>query len=181
MLEYSENFELISVCIKDMLLYPLENLTDFDDLKFQVEKIVENIGFLHNQIICQGLSENGDDWHTGIGRISELDYQDESLYRFLNYGLDNTPLGNLIKKYSAFRTRILALDPRHCYTVHKDPTPRIHIPIITNSESWMIWPYNEECKKLKPGTVYWTDTRKPHSFLNGGDDIRIHIVLGVDK
>lgn len=164
-----------------MLSYPLENLTDFTDLKSQVEKIISGVGFFQNQIICQGLSKDGDDWHTGIGRISELDYQDENLYRFLNQGLKATPLGNLIEKHNAFRTRILSLDPRHCYTVHKDPTPRIHIPIITNSESWMIWPYNNFCQKLKPGLLYWTDTRQLHTFLNGGDDARIHIVLGVDK
>lgn len=164
-----------------MLAYPLENLKNFDSLKSQVEQIISDIGFLNNQIICQGLSENGNDWHTGIGRISELDYQDENLYRFLNKGLKDTPLGDLIEKYDAFRTRILALDPRHCYSVHNDPTPRIHIPIVTNFESWMIWPYNDQCKKLKPGLVYWTDTRKAHTFLNGGDDIRIHIVLGVNQ
>ena len=164
-----------------MLLFPLENLKNFTSLKSQVIEIIDTVGFIQNQIICQGLDEDGDDWHTGIGRISELDYQNENLYRFLNQGLKNTPLGNLIEKYNAFRTRILALDPRHCYTVHKDPTPRIHIPVITNSESWMIWPYNNFCQKLKPGLLYWTDTRQPHTFLNGGDDIRIHIVLGVDK
>lgn len=164
-----------------MIVLPLENLENFEKLRLEVIDIIKNIGFLKNQIICQSLERDGNDWHTGIGRISELDYQDETLYRFLNRGLEDTELGNLIEKYKGFRTRILALDPRHCYSVHKDPTPRIHIPVITNSESWMIWPYHDFCKKLTPGLVYWTDTTKPHSFLNGGDETRIHIVLGVDS
>ena len=36
------------------------------------------------------------------------------------------------------RIRIMRLKPRTCYSLHVDLTPRVHVPIITNSENFMI-------------------------------------------
>lgn len=71
------------------------------------------------------------------------------------------------------------MPPRKCYSVHQDPTPRLHIPIITNEHCWMVWPKDQFCVHLNEGYVYWTNTQKYHSFLNGGTEDRIHIVMCV--
>jgi hypothetical protein len=164
-----------------MLVYPLENIDDFDVLVKEVTDLIDSIGPNSNQIICQQMSPNETSWTNGIGRIDQLDHQDEHLYTFINKELAGSKLAELIKKYKAFRTRIMILPPRQCYSIHADPTPRLHIPIITNKQSWMIWPHLNICEKMRLGKIYWTDTTKHHSFLNGGETVRVHIVMGVEK
>lgn len=76
------------------------------------------------------------------------------------------------------RMRILKKDPRSTLSWHRDPEPRIHIPIITNPGSLMI--INNHCTHLPAdGSVYFTDTRGYHTAVNGGEEDRIHIVATV--
>jgi hypothetical protein len=164
-----------------MLVYPLEDINNFHILVNEIQTLIEEVGLSNNQIICQQLTPNSVDWTTGIGRIAELDHQDEHLYKFVNENLKGSKLEELILKYDGFRTRIMIMPPKQCYSVHSDPTPRIHIPIVTNSQSWMIWPYLKVCEQMRPGKVYWADTSKHHSFFNGGDTARIHIVMGIEE
>jgi hypothetical protein len=164
-----------------MLVYPLENIDNFDVLVNEITSLIDEVGITHNQIICQQMTTNNSDWTTGIGRIDQLDHRDEHLYKFINKKLKGSKLEELITKYNAFRTRIMIMPPRQCYSIHADPTPRLHIPIITNEQSWMVWPYLNACEQMRPGKVYWADTTKHHSFLNGGETIRVHIVMGVEK
>ncbi len=162
-----------------MLLKTLEKIEKFSILEAEIIEIINKHGNEHNQIICQTLEEGSTDWLTGIGRIEELSEKEESLYTHINPGLQGTLLEEYILKYNAFRTRILTIQPRHCYSVHPDPTPRIHIPIKTDMQSWMVWPYHNVVKNLERKFVYWTDTRQPHTFFNGGTEPRIHIVMCV--
>ena len=164
-----------------MTLVPLENINNFNQLTEEVNNILKKVKIEHNQIICQTVDPDSNDWQTGIGRIAELAYEEENLYTHVNRELSGTVLSELIKKYNGFRTRIMIMPPRHCYSIHADPTPRIHIPISTNNQAWMIWPYLSECKTMNPGLVYWVDTTKHHTFINGGETNRIHIVMGVNK
>jgi hypothetical protein len=164
-----------------MLVYPLENIIDFDILVNEVTTLIDEVGINNNQIICQQTTPDDSDWTTGIGRIAELDHQNENLYKFVNKKLKGSKLEELIIKYNAFRTRIMIMTPRQCYSVHADPTPRLHIPIITNDQSWMIWPYINQCSQMRAGKLYWADTTKHHSFLNGGETARVHVVMGVEK
>lgn len=160
---------------------PLEKLENFQQLSKEIRDIIDQHGFEKNQIILQGLESGKDEWHIGVGAIEELEEQDEKKYCYLNRSLENTAIGSIIKKYKAYRARIMLMSPRRCYSVHKDPTPRIHIPIVTNDQCWMIWPTQQFCMKLKPEFLYWTNTTKEHTFLNGGTEDRIHIVMCVDS
>jgi hypothetical protein len=164
-----------------MLVYPLENIDDFNVLVKEVTDLIDRIGPNSNQIICQQMSPNETSWTNGVGRIDQLDHQDEHLYNFINKELEGSKLAEIIKKYKAFRTRIMILPPRQCYSIHADPTPRLHIPIITNKQSWMIWPHLNICENMRLGKIYWTNTTKHHSFLNGGETARVHVVMGVEK
>jgi hypothetical protein len=164
-----------------MLIIPLETIDDFNLLEEEVFDLINTIGENSSQIICQNLNPDEEDWSTGVGRINELEYQDEYLYKFINKSLKGTRLDHYISKHKGFRTRIMIMNPRQCYSIHADPTPRIHIPIVTDDQAWMIWPYQNVCERMKKGKVYWVDTTKHHTFINGGDTIRIHIVMGVEK
>ena len=164
-----------------MLLTVLKNIENFDKLKAEVLDILSLVGKEHSQIMCQTSEQNSNDWFTGIGRISGLETPDESKYKYLNTALDGTEISKLINEYGGVRTRIMTLRSRSCYSVHADPTHRIHIPITTTEGSWMVWPHNNYVAHLITGNSYLTDTTKPHTFFNGSTEDRIHLVMCVAR
>lgn len=164
-----------------MLTYPLYKVSNFEKIVEEVYDIIKLVGFQKNQIICQSLESSLDNWHCGIGSIEELEETEEKKYYHINSQLRNSAIEELIKKHNGFRTRIMLMPSRQCYSIHSDPTPRLHIPIVTNDQCWMIWPHHNTCKQLEAGLVHWTDTRKKHTFVNGGTENRIHIVMCIDN
>ena len=77
--------------------------------------------------------------------------------------------------YKLGRTRVLKKEPRSTLSWHKDPEPRLHIPIITNYGCRMV--IDDRAYHMPAdGSVYLTNTTKYHNFFNGGEEVRIHIV-----
>jgi hypothetical protein len=159
------------------MLTLIEKLEDYANLVTEIQDLVTRVGFKNDQLICQGRSSDTEDWHLGIGSINDLEHKDEDSYNNIFPSLENTTIAKYIKRYNGFRSRIMNITPRHCYTIHRDPTPRVHIPIVTNRDCWMVWPYSKEIQHMPVGYSYWTDTRKHHTFLNGGQANRIHLVI----
>lgn len=62
-----------------------------------------------------------------------------------------------------------------CYTFHSDSSPRIHVPIITNKESFLVFMHSG-IHHLEIGKVYWVDTTQIHSAMNGSSEWRLHLV-----
>ena len=81
----------------------------------------------------------------------------------------------LRKKFKLGRVRILLKEPRSTLSWHRDPEPRLHIPIITNPGCSMVI---ENIAKHLPadGSVTITNNTKYHNFFNGGEQARIHLV-----
>ena len=84
----------------------------------------------------------------------------------------------LSKKFKLGRVRILLKEPRSTLSWHRDPEPRLHIPIITNPGSIMVI---ENVAKHLPadGSVWITNNTKYHNAFNGGEKSRIHLVACV--
>ena len=84
----------------------------------------------------------------------------------------------LRKHFKIGRVRILLKEPRSTLSWHRDPEPRLHIPIITNKGCRMVI---EEVSKHMPadGTITITNNTKYHNFFNGGEQARIHLVACV--
>ena len=81
----------------------------------------------------------------------------------------------LRKKFKLGRVRILLKEPRSTLSWHKDPEPRLHIPITTNLGCSMV--IGNIAKHLPAdGTVTITNNTKYHNFFNGGEQARIHLV-----
>lgn len=87
-------------------------------------------------------------------------------------------LSKLKKHFKLGRVRILLKEPRSTLSWHRDPEPRLHVPIITNKGCRMVI---EEVSKHMPadGTVTITNNTKYHNFFNGGEQNRIHLVACV--
>ena len=84
----------------------------------------------------------------------------------------------LRKNFKLGRVRILLKEPRSTLSWHKDPEPRLHIPIVTNKGCMMVI---ENVAKHMPadGTVTITNNKKFHNFFNGGEQARVHLVACV--
>ena len=84
----------------------------------------------------------------------------------------------LRKHFKLGRVRILLKEPRSTLSWHRDPEPRLHIPIITNPGCLMVI---DNVAKHMPadGSVWVTNNTKYHNAFNGGEENRIHLVACV--
>ena len=107
---------------------------------------------------------------------------DESKYTQIVPEFENTYFNEvyetLKKKFKLGRVRLLLKEPRSTLSWHKDPEPRLHIPIITNLGCSMVI---ENIAKHLPadGHVTITNNTKYHNFFNGGEQARVHLVACV--
>ena len=124
--------------------------------------------------------ERGDEWwYVDVGYLTEqITRYPEPIIN--NY--DNTYFKEvydvLSKKYKLGRVRILLKEPRSTLSWHRDPEPRLHIPIITNPGCLMVI---DNVAKHMPadGSVWVTNNTKYHNAFNGGEENRIHLVACV--
>ena len=84
----------------------------------------------------------------------------------------------LTKKYKLGRMRLLLKEPRSTLSWHRDPEPRLHIPIYTNPGAIMVV---DNVAKHMPadGSVWITNNTKYHNAFNGGEENRVHLVACV--
>ena len=84
----------------------------------------------------------------------------------------------LTKKYKLGRVRLLWKLPRTTLSWHRDPEPRLHIPIVSNFGARMC--IDTEVHHMPAdGSVWITDITKYHNAFNGGEEDRVHLVATV--
>ena len=107
---------------------------------------------------------------------------DESAYSEFIEDYKNTyfkeVFDNLSSKYKLGRVRILLKQPRSTLSWHRDPEPRLHIPIITNPGCQMVIDH-VSMHMPADGSVWVTNNTKYHNAFNGGEEDRIHLVACV--
>ena len=182
--------------------YKVPNIKfDISKLKFDLKKIlnkkkfnslgIKNFGAISlNQIpgdkeSIEGHNVRGTYWtlpdETGKEAVRDIPI-DESKYTELVSDFQNTYFeevyNTLRKKFKLGRVRILLKEPRSTLSWHRDPEPRLHIPIVTNLGCRMV--INNIAKHMPAdGTVTITNNTKYHNFFNGGEQERIHLVACV--
>ena len=116
--------------------------------------------------------------HTGKEIVRDK-ILDENLYTEFVKDFEHTYFKEVYKtlsqKFKIGRVRILLKEPRSTLSWHRDPEPRLHIPIITNPGCLMVI---ENVAKHLPadGSVYITNNVKYHNAFNGGEQNRVHLV-----
>ena len=84
----------------------------------------------------------------------------------------------ITKKYKLGRVRLLWKLPRTTLSWHRDPEPRLHIPIVSNFGARMC--IDTEVHHMPAdGSVWITDNTKYHNAFNGGEEDRVHLVATV--
>jgi len=116
--------------------------------------------------------------HTGKETIRDIPI-DETAYTEFVKDFEHTYFKEVYEKLSSKfklgRVRILLKEPRSTLSWHRDPEPRLHVPIITNPGCMMVI---ENVAKHLPanGSVYITNNVKYHNAFNGGEENRVHLV-----
>ena len=104
---------------------------------------------------------------------------DENLYTEFVKDFEHTYFkevyDELSSKFKLGRVRILLKEPRTTLSWHRDPEPRLHIPIITNHGCLQVI---ENVAKHLPadGSAWITNNTKYHNAFNGGEENRVHLV-----
>ena len=104
---------------------------------------------------------------------------DENLYTEFVKDFEHTYFKEVYEKLSSKfklgRVRILLKKPRTTLSWHRDPEPRLHVPIITNPGCLQVI---ENVAKHLPadGSVWITNNTKYHNAFNGGEENRVHLV-----
>ena len=157
----------------------IEVLEEIDHLKVLEEantvKVMLNKGWANiGQVGIQGHKPDLDplkEWRSSIGRVDKLQYPET----YFKYSLFELPIINrLMEKYGMLRTRIMQSNPKTCLTLHQDMTKRIHIPLITNEDCFMV--IENKNYILEVGKVYLTNTTLRHTAVNASKQSRVHIV-----
>lgn len=155
------------------------NVEELADSYYKLEKDIiwgEDFSSKGKQAGLQYRDED-DKWSSAIGKSKG----NELFYDKLNPYFKGTMFENLINKYSLKRTRLMWLNINSCYSFHRDETPRIHIPIISNDQCFFIFKLGL-IKYLEPGNVYWVNTKLEHTAMNGSlGQNRLHLVGVVEK
>ena len=182
--------------------YQVPNLKfDISRLKQDLEKVLERKRFQtpgithfgaiplnripNDQTSIEGNNVRGKYWtiadESGKEVSRDIDI-DESKYTELVPEFEDTYFKEVYEtlksKFKLGRVRLLLKEPRSTLSWHKDPEPRLHIPIVTNKGCMMVI---ENVAKHMPadGSVTITNNTKFHNFFNGGEQARIHLVACV--
>lgn len=146
-------------------------------MNIDIEKIKSELKLLpkfDEQICLQGTKDNLDPFW-GVGRWLEKHQMGYKETDFNNFIFDLPYTNSIIDELKMYRTRVMNLKSKTCYTYHKDISKRIHIPIETNKNCFII--INKEVKHYPAdGNYYVVDTTQYHTALNASMLDRIHIV-----
>ena len=85
----------------------------------------------------------------------------------------------LNEKYGVLRGRFMMLGMKTCLTYHKDKTPRLHIPLVTHDDCFMV--IDDKVCRIPYGGVYKVDTTKVHTAINASKILRTHLVFCLPK
>ena len=148
---------------------------DYSMSFIDVKRILEEILTLpkYDKQLSLQVTESGSG---GEGRLARLDYKEKDFSVFA-YDLPYT--NSVLSDLKMYRSRLMNMPPKYCYSYHRDPTQRMHIPLITNENCFFV--IDDRVLRIPAdGNHYLIDTRKMHTFVNASFKERLHIVGCVD-
>lgn len=142
---------------------------DIERIRLELELIPDG-----TQVCLQGLENNLDPFY-GIGSAEKLAHEEKEFC----YNIFDMPYTNsILDKHNMVRTRIMRQKKKTCYSYHIDYTKRIHIPVYTNEDCFLI--LDDNLHRLPAdGSVYLVDTTIKHTAVNASFEERTHIVGNV--
>ena len=164
-----------------------ENVVDIERLKSEVSVIRREHG---GEIqVCINNKGTDNDFTSGNGKSDN-----PQNFIHMNSRFQGTYISELISDFPEyFRWRIMCIKPKSTYSIHADHyhmekfyNIRVHIPVITNENSYLVFFDNElgsqgkemfEYYNLQAGNIYKANTSRLHTAFNFDENLeRIHIV-----
>ena len=149
------------------------------------QSLVEDI-FKHpdGQLAIQTDDPTHDNWQAGIGKSVAKTPEWEHQFCHIQPALKGTVIEDYLAwlEVPVYRTRIMASRPKSCYSIHRDYSPRLHLPLITNKQCNFVFTNPAQLIHMPAdGRTYWVDTKKEHTFMNGSLESRLHLVMIVEN
>lgn len=154
-------------------------------MRIGIEKILSEINPIMTkmrkedltQIMLQGVKGQEDPYY-GCSHFRDLKHIE---FEFREELWPEIPYTNsILKELKIHRTRLMRLLPHTCYSYHKDTSQRVHVPLITNENCFIIV---DDILNRYPadGSSYLINTTKMHTAVNASNEERWHIVGCVSK
>lgn len=127
------------------------------------------------QRMLQGIEGKNDQY--GTGRITQYE-EPESAFTFPLHDIPYT--NKTLESLGMYRSRLMILNKPMVYSWHYDPSPRIHIPLISNHETNFMVVEDTVIRMPVDDRAIWVDTTRLHTYVNTSGEVRVHIVGCVD-
>ena len=159
----------------------LQHTIDLEKLRVETDKILWQPE--HNRYIDQlSLQTDGAaDWESSTGSRPD---QNEAQWDKLHPDLVGTWWADFFAAlpFKVYRSRLMTMHQRSCYSIHTDNTPRLHIAIKTHRQARFIFTTPPAVRHIPADShIWWVDTTKEHSAMNGSLEDRIHLVCCLDN
>jgi hypothetical protein len=165
-----------------------EQYPDYDQVVRLCKQLADKHGDFENrpdgQIAIQTDDASTDNWYAGTGKIQVKNNDWEHGFCHIQPSLRGTVIEEYLKwlDVPVYRTRIMLSKPKGCYSIHRDFSPRLHLPLVTNKQCNFLITEPLTMFHLPPdGTTTWVDTTKHHTFMNGSTEQRLHLVMIVEN
>lgn len=160
----------------------------FNKVRGQLLELAEAVGNwetnLDGQIAIQTDDPSKDNWLAGIGSAKGKPKTWEHTFQFLQPSLKGTPVDEYLQwlDVPVYRARVMLSRGKSAYSIHRDFSPRLHLPLKTNTQcNFLITDPLTFFHLPAEGTTTWVDTRNSHTFINGSDEYRFHLVMIVKE
>jgi len=152
---------------------------------FNLAKLHGNWEFRSDgQVAIQTDDPSVDNWDAGTGQSKEKTNDWEKSFCHLQPSLKGTAIEEYFNWLGVpvYRARIMLAKEKGCYSIHRDYSPRLHLPLVTNKQcNFLITDPLQMFHLPADGTTTWVDTRLPHTFMNGSTEKRLHLVMIVEE
>jgi len=160
--------------------------------KIDLDKLIDAINnipldFKEDQLSLQMRKETEDPWYEGCGQFNSLPEGVEADYNLIIPELKGTYIEEMFLSlpFKPFRSRLMQMQRKSCYSIHADWEARYHIAIFTNPLAKFIFTEKERVFHIPAdGYLYWVDTREEHTVINGTlkeNEKRLHLVMGIQN
>lgn len=100
----------------------------------------------------------------------------ETDFNVVHETFKNTEYERIITDFKLVRSRLMILVQSTNYSLHRDHSCRLHIPIKTNSNCLFFFPEHNKHFHLEEGKIYKVNTKENHTFINLSGEPRIHFI-----
>ena len=155
----------------------IEKINTFDNFELLKNESINLVNTLNLTQISLQVTNNNISWTQSEGWLSSK--MEEFNFNLIHPKLKNTVFEEYIttSPIKLYRTRIMVLKSNASYSTHRDPFCRVHIPIVTNKQTAFLFPEDNFMFQMEAdGSVYYSNTKKIHTYINWSNEDRIHIV-----